>query len=787
MHMVTTKSLLNQLHPMVRISRRSTVTRILAALLALAVTVACSQDSKGTGLTSAPLIPVKAATVKEAPISRTATFSGTVLPVDQVELVPGIAARVQRINYGVGDTVLQGAALVELDRSSLESGIKQAQAGLLSARARLDQMLEGARAEDVAMAKAQLQAQRAKLDGILAGGRPEQVVSAEASLTATKAKLADIEAGAKVHDIQIGQISILQAESVLETANANLKQLNNPGPLDIQAAQVGVDAAKTALDAAEAAQLRLLNPTAEDVGALGASIAAAESGLRSAEATLADLKLRPKPEELNAGQAAVAEAKAAYDSTLAIMESFKMDLNEVKVRNVINARLRLREAREKLERDKAAGASQQQLDKDNEELILAYRAVDNAEDDLNWTRPGVSSDDILVAQANSDAALARLKSAQQNLESIKKGPTQAQISSAELLVEQAKSSLTLTRSTLIDLTNPASNIRQTAETAVETARASLAGAQIKLEQLKNPRPADIQSAKSAVDGAKATISAAQARLDNLLKGATLAELEGARAAVVQADTQLSLTRSPYTISDIRAQEELVNQLASQHDKAGSPYTSADISVATASIAVAEAALDSARIMADNAVITAPFNAIVAKKYLSPGAMASQQSPVLSLVSQSMKIEFSAEEAAIGLLRVGQRTAITLSAYPEESLSGTVSNLSPTADPATRAFTVTIMPNEGMSLLKGGMYTNIEVILGDKSSAKVVPSEAVLEKDGKSLVFVIVDDVVQMKEIKTGIRNSGLVEVSSGLDLGDNVVVQGIKSIKDGDRVRVLER
>ena len=757
------------------------------AFLILGITIACTQDSNGPAPPSQLPIPVRAAAVKETTISRTLTFSGTVLPVDQVELVPGIAARVQKINYDVGDIVLKGEALVVLDRSSLETQVKQAQAGLMSAKAKFDQMLEGARSEDVAAAEAQLEAQRAKLNSLLAGGRPEQVASAEASLKAMKEKLSDIEAGAKVHDIRVAQSAVSQAESALAAASAHLQQLSNPSALDIQAAQAGMDAARASLAAAEAARFRLLNPTAEDIESLEASIASAEAGLRSAEATLDDLRARPKPEELNAGQAAVAEAKAAYDSTLAVMESLKIDLNKEKVKNVINARLRLREARRKLEMDKAAGAPQEQLDKDNEELILAYRAVESAEDDLDWTKLGVSTDDILVAQANIDATLSRLKSAQQNLETTKQGPTQAQIRSAELLVEQARSSLISTQTKHTDLTNPASNVRQTTDTMVETARAGLVGAQTKLEQLKNPRPADFQAARSAEDGAKATLDAAQARLDNLLKGATQAELEQARAAVVQADMQLSLTRSPYTINDIRAQEELINQLASQYSKAASPYTAGDIDVATASVAMAEAALENAKILADNAVITAPFDAVVAKKYLSPGAMASPQTPVLSLVSQSMKVEFSAEEAAVGLLKSGQKTLITFPSYPDERFAGIVSNLSPTADPTTRAFTGTVTPSEGGSFLKGGMYTNIEVILGAKPSARVVPSEAVLEKDGKSVVFVITDGIVQMREIKVGIRSSTVVEVSSGLDLGDNIVVQGVKSVKDGDRVRVLER
>lgn len=90
-------------------------------------------------------------------------------------------------------------------------------------------------------------------------------------------------------------------------------------------------------------------------------------------------------------------------------------------------------------------------------------------------------------------------------------------------------------------------------------------------------------------------------------------------------------------------------------------------------------------------------------------------------------------------------------------------------------------------MRGGMFATVEVALEEKVADVIAPAQAVVKKDGKDRVFVLKDDKVEMREVSIGISAPARVEVLKGLAPGDKVVVQGNKTLKDGDKVKVIER
>ena len=82
-----------------------------------------------------------------------------------------------------------------------------------------------------------------------------------------------------------------------------------------------------------------------------------------------------------------------------------------------------------------------------------------------------------------------------------------------------------------------------------------------------------------------------------------------------------------------------------------------------------------------------------------------------------------------------------------------------------------------------MFAQVKVVTEEKGKAVLVPKEAVVTRSGQASVFVVKGDVVQMRPVKLGLAGNGTIEVVSGLEAGEEVVVAGQNDLRDGDRVK----
>ena len=126
------------------------------------------------------------------------------------------------------------------------------------------------------------------------------------------------------------------------------------------------------------------------------------------------------------------------------------------------------------------------------------------------------------------------------------------------------------------------------------------------------------------------------------------------------------------------------------------------------------------------------------------------------------------------------------AYPDRNFNGTVTAISSRVDPETRTVTVRARIPNPDRLLKPGMLLTVNLVK-DRSQSLIIPEEAViLEKDKKFALVVTAENKVEKKEIVTGRRSPGKVEVISGLNAGHRVVVEGINRVRPGISVNVVE-
>ena len=409
---------------------------------------------------------------------------------------------------------------------------------------------------------------------------------------------------------------------------------------------------------------------------------------------------------------------------------------------------------------------------------------------------------IQVAQAEAALALAQAKAA-----TIEEGPRAAAVAQAEANARAAAAK--------------AASLRNAARAeAIAQAEANLRAAEARLEQLKKgPTPEQIAAAKLQVEQARNGLYAAQASRDGVcgnprnprfMCDSANAQAYAAETAVHQAEAQLAIITAPPTAEQLaqaqaavdaaRQAVELVRRPVTDHDLAQAqaaaeaaaravdlvkqPFTENDRRAAQAAVDQAKAGLEAAKLQLKDATVTAPIDGIISARHLAQGAMAAPTTPIVTLISPEVEVVINVEESGLGRVKVGQPAIITVAAYPGEEFAATVAALAPNLDPRSRTLAVRIRPDTTDKLLDG-MFAQVRVSSLERTQALLVPAQAVIQRHGRSVCFVVDGARVAQREVRTGASDGRQVEALSGLAENEAVVISGQENLTDGQAVTVL--
>jgi membrane fusion protein (multidrug efflux system) len=257
------------------------------------------------------------------------------------------------------------------------------------------------------------------------------------------------------------------------------------------------------------------------------------------------------------------------------------------------------------------------------------------------------------------------------------------------------------------------------------------------------------------------------------RGAVLVQLDSAQARADLAAAEAALTESTSLYN--RSRELLSTQAVS---KSQFDQIEATKKANAARVAAAQAKLE-------DTVIRAPFSGRVGLRRISVGSLINPGAVITTLDDTGiMKVDFAVPENFLSQLREGLPLTANSTAYPGRRFSGRISSVDSRIDPVSRSVTVRAEVPNTESLLKPGMFLNVEIVR-DQRNALVVPEEALVPEQNRQFVFVVVDDRAQKREVRIGARSPGSVEVLSGLALGERVVVEGTVKVREGGAVRDL--
>lgn len=214
----------------------------------------------------------------------------------------------------------------------------------------------------------------------------------------------------------------------------------------------------------------------------------------------------------------------------------------------------------------------------------------------------------------------------------------------------------------------------------------------------------------------------------------------------------------------------------------------------ADVASRQAALKKAQLDLSYTTLKAPFGGIIVAKYVENFQDVRAKQRVARLLDPSkLEMIVNVPENLISLVNQVLEAQVVFDAFPEVKLTATIKEIGTEASQTTRTYPVTLIMDqpEGAQILPGmaGKASATKVTRDDREQAVIVPPAALFSPaEGKSAVWLIDRSsmTVSKREVQVGDLSSTGIRITSGLKAGEWVVTAGVNSLKEGQKVRILE-
>ena len=172
-----------------------------------------------------------------------------------------------------------------------------------------------------------------------------------------------------------------------------------------------------------------------------------------------------------------------------------------------------------------------------------------------------------------------------------------------------------------------------------------------------------------------------------------------------------------------------------------------------------------------------------------GDTVSAQSTVLIVGNLStLMIETHVPERFSNAARRGLTAQVSLEALPGETFMAVVEEVSPVLDPTSRTVRIRLrFQGPADPRVRAGMFATVSLVTSTRQNAAIIPRAAVINTYGSRIVFIVGEDnIAHRREVFLGIENEYFVEILSGLEIGEQVVIAGQNFLSDGEPVRIIE-
>ena len=298
---------------------------------------------------------------------------------------------------------------------------------------------------------------------------------------------------------------------------------------------------------------------------------------------------------------------------------------------------------------------------------------------------------------------------------------------------------------------------------------------------------EVPELQNQVEGAQAEVRHSQS------------DITRAQSEVVSAESTYSAVHAEYTRLEEASKERpgLIAEQELDDARAKDQQAAAQVGVAKASLdamqqqlGVSRATRSRLETMSRYEQIIAPFTGVVTKRYADTGSLIqagqdnnTQTLPVVQVAeSDLLRLRMPVPESDVPYIQVGGDVQVKVNATGH-TFTGKIIRFSRALDTNTRTMLTEVdVPNRDLSL-NPGMYAETTIQLQQKNDALILPAQAVVQNGDQSYVLVVdATNHVEKRNVTLGIQTSNRVEITSGLQAGDNVIASGQTGYQPGEVV-----
>lgn len=185
-------------------------------------------------------------------------------------------------------------------------------------------------------------------------------------------------------------------------------------------------------------------------------------------------------------------------------------------------------------------------------------------------------------------------------------------------------------------------------------------------------------------------------------------------------------------------------------------------------------------------ITAPFSGFVTKEYTEVGQWVQKGGPVVELIDISVaEIGIDMPERYISKVKKGLSVNVNFDSLPNKNIQGEITSLVPQADRESRTFPVKIKLDNEDGIIKSGMVARVSFPIGNPSTVKLVPKDAVVTQNNAHFIYIINEGAAQPLPVTTGIAFEDKIQVIAPVEPGQQVVVKGNERLMPNQAVKIL--
>ncbi len=186
-------------------------------------------------------------------------------------------------------------------------------------------------------------------------------------------------------------------------------------------------------------------------------------------------------------------------------------------------------------------------------------------------------------------------------------------------------------------------------------------------------------------------------------------------------------------------------------------------------------------------IKAPFAGVIADlPFFTNGTRVASNTLMVQIIDyRNLYMEANLPEKYFNNIERGYKVYVTSYTSTEDTLTGRITQISPSIDPETRTFKCFVEVENSDGILLPGMFVKADLVVNSSENTLVIPRDIIVSRNRNQIVYVVDKGVASERVITTGLENENSIEVKMGLLEGESIVTTGFETLRNQSRVRIL--